>query len=52
MRKNATLSTGKSSKHTQHVKFSTYVTWGSGMGGVVAVGVVFVDGELAGGVGS
>ena len=42
--------------HTQHVKFSTYVAWGSGVGGVVAarvaVGVVFVDGELAGGVGS
>ena len=38
--------------HTQHVKFSAYVTWGSGVGGVVAarvaVGVVFVEGEAAG----
>jgi hypothetical protein len=34
--------------HTQHVKFSTYVAWGSGVGGVVAVGVVFEEGEVSG----
>ena len=34
--------------HTQHVKFSTYVTWGTGVGGVVAVGVVFEEGEVPG----
>ena len=34
--------------HTQHVKFSTYVAWGSGVGGVVAVGVVFEEGEMSG----
>ena len=34
--------------HTQHVKFSTYVAWGSGVGGVVPVGVVFVEGGVAG----
>jgi hypothetical protein len=34
--------------HTQHVKFSTYVAWGVGMGGVVAVGVVFVEGKVSG----
>ena len=34
--------------HTQHVKFSAYVAWGSGVGGVVAVGVVFEEGEVAG----
>ena len=34
--------------HTQHVKFSTYVAWGAGMGGVVAVGVVFEEGEVSG----
>ena len=38
--------------HTQHVKFSTYVAWGSGVGGVVAarvaVGVVFEEREVAG----
>ena len=34
--------------HTQHVKFSAYVVWGSGVGGVVAVGVVFEEGELSG----
>ena len=34
--------------HTQHVKFSTYVAWGSGVGGVVPVGVVFEEGEVAG----
>ena len=33
--------------HTQHVKFSAYVAWGSVVGGVVAVGVVF-EGEVAG----
>ena len=36
--------------HTQHVKFSAYVAWGSGVGGVVAarvaVGVVFEEGEV------
>ena len=32
--------------HTQHVKFSTYFAWGTGVGGVVAVGVVFVEGEV------
>jgi len=32
--------------HTQQVKSSTYVTWGSGVGRVVAVGVVFVEGEV------
>ena len=32
--------------HTQHVKSSTYVAWGSGVGGVMAVGVVFVEGEV------
>jgi hypothetical protein len=32
--------------HTQHVKFSTYVAWDSGVGGVVAVGVVFEEGEV------
>ena len=31
--------------YTQHVKFSAYVAWGSGVGGVVAVGVVFEEGE-------
>ena len=34
--------------HTQHVKFSAYVAWGSGVGGVVAVGVVFEEGEVSG----
>ena len=36
--------------HTQHVKFSTYVAWGSVVGGVVAarvaVGVVFEEGGV------
>jgi hypothetical protein len=32
--------------HTQHVKFSVYVAWGSGVGGVEAVGVVFEEGEV------
>ena len=48
MRTNAVLSTGNSSMHTQHVKFSTYVAWGSGVGVAVAVGVVFEEGEAAG----
>ena len=52
MRVNVSASTCKSSMHTQHVKFSAYVAGGGGVGGVVAVGVVFEDGELAGGVGS
>jgi hypothetical protein len=34
--------------HTQHVKFSAYVAWGSGVGGVVAAGVVFEEGEVPG----
>jgi hypothetical protein len=34
--------------HTQHVKFSTYVAWGVGVGGVVAVVLVFEEGEVAG----
>jgi hypothetical protein len=34
--------------HTQHVKFSTYVAWGGGVGGVVAVGVDFEEGEVSG----
>jgi len=34
--------------HTQHVKFSMYVAWGSGVGEVVAVGVVFEEGEVSG----
>ena len=34
--------------HTQHVKFSRYVAWAGGMGGVVAVGVVFEEGEVSG----
>ena len=33
--------------HTQHVKFSAYVAWGSGMGGMV-VCVVFEGGEVSG----
>jgi len=33
--------------HTQHVKFSAYVAWG-GVVGVVAVGVVFEEGEAVG----
>ena len=32
--------------HTQHAKFSTYVAWGSGVGGVVAEGVVFEEGQV------
>ena len=34
--------------HTQHVKFSAYVAWCRGVGGVVAVGVFFEEGEVAG----
>ena len=34
--------------HTQHVKFCEYVAWGSVVGGVVAVGVVFEEGEVSG----
>ena len=41
-------STGKSSMHTQHVKFSTYVLVGGGVGGVVAVVLVFEEGEVSG----
>jgi hypothetical protein len=36
--------------HTQQVKFSAYVAWGSDVGGVVAVGVFFEEGEMAGSV--
>ena len=34
--------------HTQHVKFSTYVLGGDGVGGVVAVVLVFEEGEVSG----
>ena len=34
--------------HTQHVRFSTYVLGARGVGGVVAVGVVFEEGEVSG----
>ena len=34
--------------HTQHVRFSTYVAWGSGVGEVAAVGLVFEEGEVSG----
>ena len=35
--------------HTQHVKFSTYVAWGGGVGGVVAVVLVFEEeGKVSG----
>ena len=34
--------------HTQHVRFSTYVLGGDGVGGVVAVGVIFEEGEVSG----
>ena len=34
--------------HTQHVKFSTYVAGDGGVGGVVAVGVFFGEGEVDG----
>ena len=34
--------------HTQHVKFSAYVAWCRGVGGVVAVGVFFEEGEVSG----
>ena len=34
--------------HTQHVKFSAYVAWGSGVGRAAAVGVVFEEGEMGG----
>ena len=33
---------------TQHVKFSTYVAWCGGVGGVVAVVLVFEEGEVSG----
>jgi hypothetical protein len=46
MRVNVLLSTGNSSMHTQHVKFSAYVAGGCGVGGAVAVGVVFEEGEV------
>ena len=34
--------------HTQHVKFSAYVLGGDGVSGMVAVGVVFEEGEVSG----
>jgi hypothetical protein len=34
--------------HTQHVKFSTYVLCAGGVGGVVAVVLVFEEGKLSG----
>ena len=34
--------------HTQHVKFSAYVARGSGVGGGVAVVLVFEEGEVSG----
>ena len=34
--------------HTQHVKFSTYVLDGDGVGGVVAVVLLFEEGEVSG----
>ena len=34
--------------HTHHVKFSTYIAWGSGVGGVVAVVLVFEEGLVSG----
>jgi len=34
--------------HTQHVKSSAYVAWGGGVGGVVAVVLVFEEGEMSG----
>ena len=36
--------------HTQHVKFSAYVLGGDGVGGVVAVVLVFEEGEVSGSV--
>ena len=48
MRENVASSTGKSSMHTQHVKFCAYVAWGGGVGGVVAVVLVFEDGKVPG----
>ena len=34
--------------HTQHVNFSAYVAWGRGVGVVVAVVLVFEEGEMSG----
>ena len=34
--------------HTQQIKFSAYFAWGVGMGGVVAVVLVFEEGEVSG----
>jgi hypothetical protein len=34
--------------HTQQTKFSAYFAWGVGMGGVVAVVLVFEEGEVSG----
>ena len=49
MRANVATSTCKSSMHTQHVKFSTYVGGGGGgVGLAVSVGVVFVESGVAG----
>ena len=48
MRVNVLLSTGRSSMHTQHVKFSAYVAGGAGVGPAVAVVLVFEEGEVSG----
>ena len=48
MRANVLLSTGKSSMHTQHVKFCAYVAGGAGVGPAVAVVLVFEEGEVSG----
>ena len=48
MRVNALLSTGRSSMHTQHVKFCAYVAGGAGVGRAVAVVLVFEEGEVSG----
>ena len=34
--------------HTQQIKFSAYFAWGVGMGGVVAVVLVFEEGKVSG----
>jgi hypothetical protein len=34
--------------HTQQIKFSAYFAWGVGVGGVVAVVLVFEEGKVSG----
>jgi hypothetical protein len=34
--------------HTQHVKFSAYILGGGGVGGVVALVLIFEEGEMSG----